>query len=217
MPPLDLNPGSTVKVKAVSVETIPNHHRHHGGFAGASGLAAAVLFLARRGDRAELAVRLTDVGPGDTVVDIGCGPGVATRLAASRGATAIGVDPATVMLKVARVASRHRRVRYEVGAAESLPVDDGIATVAWSVATVHHWQDIGAGVAEVHRILRPSGRFLALEARTTPGATGHASHGWTRDQAQRFADHLTAHGFTGATIDEHPGHRPMISVLAVRD
>jgi ubiquinone/menaquinone biosynthesis C-methylase UbiE len=217
MPPLDLNSGSTVKVRQVNVEAIPNHHRHHAGFAGASGLLCAVLFRARHRDRSVLAGRLTGAGPADIVVDIGCGSGATARHAATLGATAIGVDPAPVMLRVARLTSRHRHVRYATGTAEALPVDDGAATVAWSIATVHHWHDLDTAVAEVHRVLRPDGRFLALERRSTPGATGIASHGWTPEQAQAFADLLSAHGFTDVTIDEHAARPTMLGVLATRE
>lgn len=201
----------------MNVETIPNHHRHHGGFAGARGLLCAVLFRVRHANRSTMASRLTSPGPGDVVVDIGCGSGATARHAAALGATVIGVDPASVMLRVARLVSRHRRVRYAAGTAEALPVDDGHATIAWSIATVHHWHDVDAGVAEVHRVLRPGGRFLALERRTTPGATGLASHGWTPEQAHVFADHLLSHGFSDVTINEHATHPTMLSVLATRD
>ena len=83
-----------------------------------------------------------------------------------------------------------------------------MATVAWSIATVHHWQDVDAGVAEVHRVLRSGGRFLALERRTTPDARAWQSHGWTPQQAQVFADHLSSHGFGDVTISEHGPTRP---------
>lgn len=61
---------------------------------------------ARGGDRARLAVTLTGVGPQDTVVYLGCGPGTAVRRAARLGATVIGVDPARVMRRVATVLRR---------------------------------------------------------------------------------------------------------------
>ena len=85
----------------------PNHHAHHPGFSGVGGLVAALGFnIGRRAD-AELAVRLTGVGHGDHVVDIGCGPGVAARRAAAAGATeVVGIDPAAVMLNVARLTPR---------------------------------------------------------------------------------------------------------------
>ncbi|HEX6417129.1 MAG TPA: hypothetical protein VFZ77_01485 [Acidimicrobiales bacterium] len=54
----------------------PNSHADHPGF------------------DADLAISLTGTGPGDDVVDIGCGPGVAVRRAAARGGASVtGVDP----------------------------------------------------------------------------------------------------------------------------
>ena len=89
----------------------PNHHADYPGFAGVAGLVAALsMAVGRKGD-AELAVRLSGMGPGDTVVDIGCGPGVAARYAARLGATVTGVDPAPVMLRVARLLTRRRAER----------------------------------------------------------------------------------------------------------
>lgn len=199
----------------------PNHHADHPGFAGLGGIVAALAFTIGRGADAELAITLTEVGPDDDVVDIGCGPGVAVRRAAAHGASsAIGVDPAAVMLRTARILTRAGRcaardVRYLEGAAEALPLADGSATVAWSLATVHHWHDVDAGLAEARRVLRPSGRFLAVERRVEPGASGHRSHGWTEEQATLFADRCRAAGFRTVDVGHHhPGRRRVLSVLA---
>jgi ubiquinone/menaquinone biosynthesis C-methylase UbiE len=203
-----------------TTDLTPNHHASYPGFGGFGGLVAAVGFLVGRDDDADLAVRLTGLGPGDDVVDIGCGPGVAARRAAAAGAASVvGLDPAPVMLRVARLAGRRGRgrPRYEVGAAESLPLADGSASVVWSLSTVHHWPDLDAGIAEVRRVLRPGGRFLAVEHQSPPGATGIAGHGWTTGQAERFADRLTEAGFVDARVAAHAaGRRPPVSVLAVR-
>src|SRR5688572_31524420 len=116
----------------------PNHHAHHHPFRGASGAALGLAMAARGGDRARLAIALTGVGPQDTVVDLGCGPGTAVRRAARLGATAIGVHPARVMRRVATGLSLGRsRVRYVEGSAEAISLDDARATVVWSIATVH--------------------------------------------------------------------------------
>jgi ubiquinone/menaquinone biosynthesis C-methylase UbiE len=201
----------------MSIDTAPNHHRDHPGFAGLSGLLAALTFSVGRGHDADLAARLTDLGDGDTVVDVGCGPGVAARRAASHGATVIGIDPADVMLRTARLFPHRRGVRYLSGVAEALPVEDGVATIAWSLSTVHHWADVDAGLDELHRILRPDGRFVALERLTRADARGIASHGWTVPQAEAFAERCRAHGFTGVEVQRHPGRRALISVVARRE
>jgi len=194
----------------------PNHHKDHPGFAGFPGLVAALAIATRHGDDGRLAATLTGVGPLDTVVDVGCGPGGGVRHAAGRGATAIGVDPAAVMLRVARALSAgRRRIRYLDGTAEALPVDDGTATVLWSIATVHHWADIDAGLAEARRVLRPGGRLLAIERHSPPDAQGLAGHGWTEPQAEAFAERCTAMGFTGARVEHHTGGRgAVLAVLA---
>ena len=194
----------------------PNHHADYPGFAGVAGLVAALsMVFGRKGD-AELAVRLSQMGPSDIVVDIGCGPGVAVRYAARLGATVFGVDPTPVMLRVARLLTRPRaRVRYLDGAAETIPLPDVSASVVWSIATVHHWSDIDAGLLEVRRVLLCGGRLVAMERRAQPGAQGHQSHGWTDEQVMVFADRCRKHGFINVHLERAAiGRRSTVSVVA---
>ena len=195
----------------------PNHHGHHGGFSGLRGLVAALSMTIGRGADAAAAADLARVDATDRVVDIGCGPGTAVRLAAQRGAHVTGVDPADVMLRVARLLSRGERSAYVQGTAEALPLPDGSVTVAWSLSAVHHWPELDAGIADVWRVLEPGGRFVVIEHRALPDATGRASHGWTDEQAEAFAASLRSAGFTDVRV-VHPdaGRRPPVAVVAVR-
>jgi ubiquinone/menaquinone biosynthesis C-methylase UbiE len=194
----------------------PNHHSSHPGFSGPSGFAAAVRFLFGRENAARLAIDLSGLTAGERLVDVGCGPGVAVQRARSLGAEAIGVDPAPVMLRVARARWRSgRHVEWRIGAAESLPVGDGWADVVWSLATVHHWADVDGGLTEAARVLAPGGRLVALERRITDtSAAGTASHGWTVDQSHSFAEMCRGHGFTDVAVAEHPGETTLLSVVA---
>ena len=122
--------------------------------------------------------------------------GTAARRAAASARTVTGVDPAAVMLRVAPPVPRPRaRPLRRRARAEALPLADDSATVVWSIATVHHWPDIDAGLAEARRVLRPGGRFLAIERRARRRRHGLASHGWTDEQAEAFADACRAAGF----------------------
>ncbi|MGB1224358.1 MAG: class I SAM-dependent methyltransferase [Mycobacterium sp.] len=194
-----------------------NHHADHPGFAGVTGSLFAAAFLLTGRAHAMLAADLMQISPEDHVVDIGCGPGNAIRTAAQRGALTIGVDPSPSMLRMARTITRDRTVRWAEGSAESLPVADGWATVVWALATVHHWRDASAGVAEVYRVLSSGGRLLAVERQCRPGATGFASHGWTAQQAESFAALCRSAGFVDVNVADHSsGRRPVWTVIGVR-
>jgi len=197
--------------------SVPNHHAHYPGFAGPAGFLAAASMVLGGAGNARLAERLSELTAGDAVADIGCGPGTAARRAARLGASVVGIDPAPVMLRVARLLTRHSAhvVRYAEGSAEALPLPDSSVSVAWSIASVHHWGDLDAGLQEARRVLKPGGRLVAIERLTRPGATGLASHGWTPEQASAFADCCLAHGFTDARLNQHgSGRRTKVSVRA---
>ena len=202
-----------------TIEPVPNHHASHPGFSGPSGLLAAVSFLFGRDDAARLAIDLAGLRSGDRLVDVGCGPGIASQRARRIGAEVIGVDPAPIMLRVARARWRSDdEVTWASGTAESLPVDDGWATVVWSLSTVHHWADVDAGLDEARRVLAPDGRLVVLEHRIRDhAATGHAGHGWTAEQADAFGALCRRHGFADVAVDDHPGGRgTTLSVVARR-
>ncbi|MDQ3760283.1 MAG: class I SAM-dependent methyltransferase [Actinomycetota bacterium] len=198
--------------------TTINHHADHPGFAGVTGLFVGLIMNAAGGAVARLATGLAAVSAADRVVDVGCGPGTAVREAARRGAYVVGVDPAPVMLRLAQMLTRNRpTITWAEGAAEDLPQPDGSATVVWSLATVHHWMDVSAGLAEAQRVLTPGGRFLAIERRVPPGASGLASHGWTEQQAESFAAACRAAGFENVRVEQHAaGRRAVLVVSAVR-
>jgi ubiquinone/menaquinone biosynthesis C-methylase UbiE len=196
--------------------SVPNHHADYPGFSGAAGLVAALSMVGGRSGDARLVARLSGLVPGDVVVDIGCGPGVAARHGARLGAGVTGVAPAPIMLRVARLLTRRsEKVRYVEGAAEALPAADDSASVVWSIATVHHWADLDAGLREARRVLRRGGRLVAIERRTRPGARGHAGHGWTDSQAEAFTDRCREHGFLDVRVErDTSGRRSTVSVIA---
>jgi SAM-dependent methyltransferase len=208
----------------MDTRTKPNHHANHPGFSGATGLIAALSFLKGRSDQAARALDLAAVRAGDRLVDIGCGPGVAARLAAGRGADVIGVDPAPVMLRVARLHRVPRQrtespgtVDWRIGSAETVPVETDWATVVWSLATVHHWIDIDKGLDEINRVLTPGGRMVVIERKIAADATGHGSHGWTRAQADSFAVSCDQHGLLDVSVEERAadGGPVLLSVYAL--
>lgn len=198
-------------------DLVPNHHAHYRQFTGVFGYLAGLTMIAGRGRDARLVVDLAEVAEHDHVLDVGCGPGTAVRMAARRGGRVTGIDPSEPMLRLARVLTAARRppgpVEWLCAGAERMPVPDGSVTVCWSLASVHHWPELEAGVDEVRRVVAADGRFYALEKRTRPGATGNATHGWTPGQAARFAALLADTGFDGVEVSNHDlGRREVVVV-----
>jgi ubiquinone/menaquinone biosynthesis C-methylase UbiE len=117
------------------------------------------------------------------------------------------------MLQLARILTLPgHSVTWAYGTAENLRQPPGSATVVWSLAAVHHWKNVTMGLAEAWRVLVPGGRFLAIERRVRPGATGLASHGWTDQQAESFAVQCRAAGFENVRIEQHTGGRRAVQV-----
>jgi SAM-dependent methyltransferase len=95
--------------------------------------------------------------PGERILDLGCGDGQLTTRLAAAGATVIGVDASAPMVEAARA----RGIDAVVGNAEQLPFADAAFDAVFSNAALHWVRDQDAMLAEVHRVLRPGGRFVA--------------------------------------------------------
>ncbi|MEE9255649.1 MAG: methyltransferase domain-containing protein [bacterium] len=108
---------------------------------------------------------LGEVGPGERVVDIGCGAGMDSFLAASfvgPGGGVIGVEMTQEMLEKARAAAGEEEIpqlELKEGFAEDLPVPDGWADVVISNGVVNLCPDKSRVFAEMRRVLKPGGRI----------------------------------------------------------
>ncbi len=183
-------------------------------------LITALSMTIGRGRAARAVADLARIGECDVVVDVGCGPGTAVREARRRGAMAIGVDPGAEMLSLARwitAVRRLDRVRFLDGAAESLPLPDGVATVVWALSSVHHWHDRSVGVAEARRVLAPGGRLLLAERLVATGARGHAAHGLASPDAESLARLVDTAGFSDVRCETMElGRRRLVIVRGDR-
>jgi SAM-dependent methyltransferase len=95
--------------------------------------------------------------PGESILDLGCGDGQLTERLISTGAIVTGVDLSPEML----AAARSRGIDAHEGSAESLPFADHSFDAVFSNAVLHWVRNQDAMMAEVRRVLKPSGRFVA--------------------------------------------------------
>ena len=106
-----------------------------------------------------------ELAPGEVVVDVGCGAGFDTLIAAHQvapGGRVIAIDMTAEMREktIAAAASLgFSHVDVREGFAESLPAADGEADVVISNGVVNLCPDKQAVFREMYRVLKPGGRI----------------------------------------------------------
>jgi SAM-dependent methyltransferase len=136
-------------------------------------------------DEHRLARLLLDLGPGDGVLDLACGPGNFTRVfaqAVGDDGLAVGVDASATMLDRAVAADPDGRAAYVRADARHLPFVDRSFDAVCCFLALHLMADPLRVLDEVVRVLTPGGRVGILATcglRSAPGrlVTGAAGAG----------------------------------------
>lgn len=110
--------------------------------------------------------RLGEIYPGQRIVDVGCGAGLDSLIAAKKVGPAgrvIGVDMTPSMLDKAHQAAEEAGltnvVEFREGYAEALPVPDGWADVVISNGVLSLIPDKYTALEEMSRVLKPGSRL----------------------------------------------------------
>ena len=119
------------------------------------------------------------------VVDAGCGVGgAAIYLAKTRGCAVTGVNLSRVQLEMAGKkvldAGLDDQVRFEYAdCSRSLPFSDESIDVVVNIESACHYIDRARFLCEVHRILKPGGKIVAVDWMASDGLT-----------EQQYEDHI---------------------------
>lgn len=106
-------------------------------------------------------VRLGRLKPGARVADLGCGSGVFTDLLRQRGCDCVGLDLSPKLLELGR--RKYPGLEFIEGDVEHLPFSPASFDGVLLSGIVHHLPDPSKCAAEVFRILRPGGGFVAFD------------------------------------------------------
>ena len=90
--------------------------------------------------------------PQGNYADFGCGTGNYTRALLKKGLQFTGIDVSLKMLEIAR--QKAPAGSWCQADIRALPFEDGIFDGGMATLTVHHWQDLKEGFAEIARVLK---------------------------------------------------------------
>ena len=203
---------------------------------GVGGYVAGWIMSHRRSNvaRSRWAVGLLDIQPGERVLELGCGPGVALAAIAERvgGGVVVGVDQSPVILRHARrrnvAAIAAGRVDLVCTTVEDLlPVDHNgresspaaaqpFSTPFDAVLAVNNvgfWDQPGRRLACLRSLMRPGARIALVTQPRCPGATAATSQAAAAELAD-LLEYARYSGITSATLDLDP---PAVYVQATVD
>lgn len=106
-------------------------------------------------------VRLSGLPRGARVADLGCGSGAFTDLLRRAGFSSVGLDISPKLITLGR--SKYPGLELIEGDAEHLPFESESLDGVLLSGLVHHFPDPRRVAAEVHRVLKPGGRFVAFD------------------------------------------------------
>jgi SAM-dependent methyltransferase len=114
-----------------------------------------------------IALEMLEIGAGDTVLDVACGPGNFTRAfadAAAPGGLVVGLDASPTMLAQAARERPGDGVEYVRASATDLPFTDGSFDAVCCFAALYLIEEPLLAVAEIARVLAPGGRVALLSS-----------------------------------------------------
>src|SRR5712692_8577804 len=106
-------------------------------------------------------VQLSRLKPGARVADLGCGSGAFTHLLKRAGYDCVGLDISAKLVELGR--SKYPDIEFFEGDVEQLPFPDASLDGILLSGVVHHLPDPSRCAAEVFRVLRPGGKFVAFD------------------------------------------------------
>jgi MPBQ/MSBQ methyltransferase len=151
--------------------------------------------------------------PGTRLLDVGCGIGGTSRMAAMAGAQVTGIDLTPDFIEAATKLTERvglgERVTFVTTAGESTPFEDASFDAGVMVHVGMNIPGKAAVFSEVHRVLAPGAPFVLFEQmRASEGDLTYPLP-WAEDERSSFVEtpddyvaHLEAAGFTVEEVED---------------
>lgn len=159
----------------------------------------------------ENAVQLTDIQPGETVLELGHGPGLglqaAAKLLTDPSGHLIGVDLSKYMHRVASELMKELVASGKVTLYNcdltAMPLPDSTVDKVFHCNCYYFWPDLRKAATEIHRVMKPGGLMVTTLRLSFVAASAAKQllpeEGW---QPKNYIAALTDSGFTDVRMEE---------------
>lgn len=176
-----------------------------------------VLSLGRDVSWRKIVAREVAVAHPECVLDVCTGTG--DLALAIRGTRVFGADFCLPMLDIARAkALSHRRPVSLIAAdALRLPIDDACVDVVTVAFGIRNFSDLGVGLTELVRVLRPGGTLLVLEFSRPRGPWAPLLGWWVRNIPPRIGSLISgdseAYSYLPVSVDNFAEGRELCRAI----
>ena len=128
-------------------------------------------------------IRHLNLSTGESVLDVGCGPGFLCETMAEivgRGGTVVGIDISADLIARCNRRKRSTWISYETGDAARLKHSDSSFDVVVCTQVAEYVADVDRVLSEAFRVLKPNGRTVFV-------ATDWDALVWFSDNPKRMA------------------------------
>ncbi|MBN3310517.1 uncharacterized methyltransferase YdaC [Amia ocellicauda] len=176
-----------------------------------AGWLASRFFLWHNKVLEENAVKLLQIQPDDTVLEVGFGPGLGLRAAAplltSPKGKLIGVDYSEYMVsKASKAVKKHiasGKISLIRGNVLEMPLPNNSIDKIYHCNCYYFWPDLKAGTSELHRVMKPGALMVTTlkhsSIKTIASKSFLRGDNW---QPELYMEALCATGFTDIRIQE---------------
>jgi ubiquinone/menaquinone biosynthesis C-methylase UbiE len=150
---------------------------------------------------------LLKIGPGERVLEVGCGSGVVLRDVARRVAphgVAVGLDPSPALLEIARGLADQTGcsecIELRPGDARALPFGSAEFDTVLAVTSLAHIPEGRRAIPELVRVVRPGGRVGIFERDPDSYIISHPDRALTRRIVAAYSDHSSADSWLARSL-----------------
>lgn len=167
---------------------------------GSLGRALGWFMLRVNGPINARAVAALELQPGESVLEIGCGPGdgLARMADGGKARRIVAIDHSPDMVAAARAlnrtAIREGTVDVRECSVSKMPFRDGTFDAVVAINSIQFWPHLRLDLKEVIRVLKPGGRFVSAMRMTMEYRA--------RRRVEVIARALPNAGFVGISLDE---------------